>query len=202
MKPYSESCAQNQEPILAVLRQVFKESRNVLEIGSGTGQHAIHFAQNLPHLIWQTSDLPQNHTGIKEWLVEAGLKNILPPLTLDVSRSQWPRVFYDGVFSANTTHIMSWPEVEAMFAGIELCLLEKGFFCLYGPFNYQGKYTSASNEYFDQMLRAQDPVMGIRDFEDLNTLAKKHSLALSADFAMPANNRSLVWQKISATKIS
>ena len=200
MKPYSESCAQNQDPILEVLRAVFEKTKNVLEIGSGTGQHAIHFARHLPQLTWQTSDQPHYHAGIQEWLAEANLKNILPPLSLEVKRSAWPTATYDGVFSANTTHIMSWPEVEAMFAGIGICLIEDGFFCLYGPFNYEGKYTSVSNERFDQMLRAEDPAMGIRDFNDLNALAKKHKLELYEDFAMPANNRTLVWRKLSAAK--
>jgi cyclopropane fatty-acyl-phospholipid synthase-like methyltransferase len=202
MKPYSESCAQNQGPILEVLQKVFQKTQSVLEIGSGTGQHAIHFARKLPHLTWQTSDRIQNHEGIIEWLLEAGLKNTLPPLTLEVKGSEWPKTTYDGIFSANTTHIMSWQEVEAMFMGIGLSLREGGFFCLYGPFNYQGKFTSKSNEYFNQMLQSEDPSMGVRNFEDLNTLANAQGLQLFEDFPMPANNRTLVWRKLSSKKNS
>ena len=195
MKPYSESCDQNRGPILAVLREEFIACRDILEIGSGTGQHAVYFARLLPHLDWHTSDCREYHTGILAWLEAAGLPNVRPPLALDVHRNTWPAQEYDGVFSANTVHIMGWEKVESMFAGIGHVLARQGSFCLYGPFNYQGHYTSDSNERFDQWLKARDPRSGIRNFEDLDTLARTAGMTLLRDHAMPANNRILVWQK-------
>lgn len=194
-KPYSESCDQNREPILAILREVFADRQQVLELGSGTGQHAVYFAQHLPHLVWHPSDLPGNHAGIKMWLGEAGLKNIRPPIAIDVSATTWPIQPVDAIFSANAVHIMSWPHVEKMFAGIGRVLQAGGKICLYGPFNYEGKFTSDSNARFDLWLKQRDPVSGIRDFEAIDGLAQAHELSLVNDFSMPANNRLLFWQR-------
>lgn len=196
MKPFAESCEQNKDPILSVLTEQFSYSQQVLEIGSGTGQHAIHFARHLPHLSWQTSDLADNHAGIMKWLDEAGLNNVQPPVNLDVNDQPWPVLSVDAVFSANTAHIMDWPSVKNMFAGIGALLEPQGFFCLYGPFNYNGEFTSKSNESFDRWLKDRDPGSGIRDFEDLVDLAHLHNLRLVHDFEMPTNNRILVWQKV------
>lgn len=193
MKPFAESCEQNKWPILDVLRQEFAQATRVLEIGSGTGQHAVFFAQQLPHLLWQTSDVAEYHAGIRDWLDEAGLHNVRPPLRLDVLADAWPQQSFDAVFSANTVHIMGWPEVEAMFAGIGAVLELGGRFCLYGPFNYGGRFTSDSNARFDQWLKARDPRSGVRNVEDLVALADAAGLRLLRDHAMPANNRSLVW---------
>lgn len=198
MKPFAESCEENKLPILAVLKTEFTTASRVLEIGSGTGQHAVFFARELPHLDWQTSDVAEYHPGIRAWIEDAGLSNVRAPLTLDVACDSWPGATYDGVFSANTAHIMGWPEVEAMFAGIGKLLEPDGRFCLYGPFNYGGKYTSASNARFDEWLKARDPRSGVRNFEDLNRLAEAAGLRLVKDYAMPANNRTLVWMKIEA----
>lgn len=195
MKPYAESCDQNRDPILAVLREEFADCRTILEIGSGTGQHAVHFAQCLPHLQWQTSDQREYHPGIHAWLDEAGLPNTRPPLPLKMGHDPWPEQRYDGIFSANTVHIMSWPEVEQLFAGIGTALLPGGRFCLYGPFNYNGRFTSDSNARFDQWLKSRDPLSGVRDFEALDRLAQAAGMELLRDHAMPANNRILVWQK-------
>ncbi|MFA7593488.1 MAG: DUF938 domain-containing protein [Thiohalobacteraceae bacterium] len=195
MKPFAESCEENKHPILEVLRIEFAAVQNVLEIGSGTGQHAVFFAEHLPHLIWQTSDVTEYHAGIQAWIDAATVDNVRPPLTLDVRRDVWPGGHFDGVFSANTVHIMGWPEVEAMFAGIGSVLAPGGRFCLYGPFNYGGEFTSASNARFDQWLKARDPNSGVRNFEDLNRLATAAGLHLLNDYAMPANNRTLVWMK-------
>jgi SAM-dependent methyltransferase len=195
MKPFSEACERNRGPILDVLRHAFADCRSVLEIGSGTGQHAAHFAAALPHLVWQTSDLPDNHAGIHAWLAEARAVNALPPLALDVAAHAWPAVTYDAVFSANTLHIVSWTAVERMFAGIGRVLGDGGTLCIYGPFNYGGRLTSASNARFDAMLRERDPVSGIRDFEAVDALARALGLALVEDVAMPANNRTLVWRR-------
>lgn len=194
MKPFAESCAENQQPILEILRKEFADTKKVLEIGSGTGQHAVFFARALPHLQWQTSDVAENHPGILAWLEDEGPVNALPPLELDVKHSTWPSQRYDGIFSANTVHIMGWPEVELMFAGIGQVLLPGGCFCLYGPFNYHGEYTSPSNANFDAWLKNRDPASGIRDVDELNSLAEKAGLSLVADYEMPVNNRILVWR--------
>ena len=194
IKPYSESCEQNKKPILEVLNNIFPHTQRILEIGSGTGQHAVYFAQALPMLTWQTSDMIENHVGIQQWLNEAGLNNIEPPIELHVSKTQWNTIGqYDGVFSANTVHIMSWEDVIDMFNGIAGILSSGGHFCLYGPFNYAGEYTSQSNANFDQWLKNRDPQSGIKDFEALQTLAFNTGLELKQDIAMPANNRILVW---------
>lgn len=194
-KPYAESCDQNREPILAVIREVLANSRAVLEIGSGTGQHAIAFANAMPHLIWHTSDRTENHAGIVMWLAEAGLANVSLPLALDVMLDDWPMLAVDAVFTANTAHIMHWPAVEAMFAGVGRLLTAGGDFLIYGPFNYDNRYTSDSNAAFDEWLKARDPLSGIRNFEDLETLAAQAGMVLKKDYAMPANNRILHWQR-------
>ena len=193
-KPYAESCDQNKAPILQVLSRLFADTRRVLEIGSGTGQHAIHFAAAMPHLVWQTSDRPENHPGILAWLQEAGLSNTRDPIELDV-RDPWPQQTYDGIFSANSVHIMSWDAVEACFEGVGSVLAEGGRFVLYGPFNYDGEYTSESNRQFDVWLKQRDPLSGIRDFSDLNRLADNQGLVFEEDIQMPVNNRMLVWRR-------
>jgi cyclopropane fatty-acyl-phospholipid synthase-like methyltransferase len=194
-KQFSAACERNKEPILAVLRDAFADTKRVLEIGSGTGQHAVYFAAHMPQLAWQTSDLPHNHPSIVAWQQEAVLPNVLPPLALDTGSGDWPTGPYDAVFSANTCHIMAWHEVQGMFAGIGRILRAGGVLCIYGPFNYRGKFTSASNAQFDASLKAQAPHMGIRDFEAVDRLAAEQGLRLQADHAMPANNRLLVWRK-------
>ncbi|MBT3015795.1 MAG: DUF938 domain-containing protein [Candidatus Thiodiazotropha sp. (ex Lucina aurantia)] len=194
MKPYSEACDENKGPILEVLLRLYRDVQTVLEIGSGTGQHAVHFATAMPHLTWQTSDMEENHPGIRAWLREAALPNVRNPIGLDVSRA-WPAGEYDAIFSANTTHIMSWPEVELMFQGVGQVLKRGGCFALYGPFNYQGGYTSESNQRFDQWLKSRDPLSGIRDFEMLDELAASNHLIFSEDVEMPVNNRILVWYR-------
>ena len=196
MKPFSESCEQNKQPILAVLQQYFANVSSVLEIGSGTGQHAVFFAARFPHLHWLTSEVAELHTGVNAWLEEAGLANLTGPVELDVNQPDWPVNKIEAVFSANTVHIMDWSSVENMFAGIGKILQTEGVFCLYGPFNYEGNYTSDSNARFDQWLKQRDPASGIRDFEALNILAQQHGMALLADHVMPVNNRVLVWQKL------
>ena len=194
-KPFSESCVQNREPILAVLREIFADCRQVLEIGSGTGQHAVYFGAGLPHLVWQSADVPPHHAGIRAWLDEAALPNVRPPIALDVSQPGWRSGRYDAVFSANTLHIMGWPEVEAFFEGVGEVLKAGGVLAVYGPSNTNGAYTSASNARFDAWLKARDPASGVRDFEAVDALARAQGLVLQQDIAMPANNRTLVWRR-------
>jgi SAM-dependent methyltransferase len=194
-KPYSESCDENKWPILALLRPLFADVRRVLEIGSGTGQHAVFFAAELPHLTWQTSDRRAHHSGIRAWLAEAATPNLPEPLALDVLGDSWPRTLYDAVFSANTAHIMEHREVAAMFQGVARVLEPAGLFVLYGPFSYRGRHTSNSNARFDTWLRTRDPRSGIKDVEVLNSLAEELGMGLENDFEMPVNNRILVWRK-------
>ena len=199
MKPYAESCEQNREPILAVLREAFADRQRVLEIASGTGQHAVYFGQALPHLTWQTSELPEHHAGIQAWLDEARLANVLQPLAIDVNAPDWPvgqgNATYDAVFNANTVHIIAWPAVERLFAGIGRVLEPGGIVCMYGPFNYGGRFTSESNARFDAWLKSRDPNSGVRDFEAIDCLAEAQGLGLVKDVAMPSNNRTLVWRR-------
>jgi len=194
-KPYAESSAQNRAPIQAVLEEVFADRRRVLEIASGTGQHAVYFGAALPHLSWQTSELPHNHPGILAWLYEARLANVLPPVALDVNDPVWPVGSFDAVFNANTVHIESWLAVERMFAGIGRVLELGGLLCLYGPFNYGGRFTAESNARFDVWLKNRDPASGVRDFEALNALAEAQGLVLIQDFDMPSDNHTLVWRR-------
>ncbi len=194
-KPYSAACDNNQHAILSIIEDLFANCRRILEIGSGTGQHAVFFADKLRHLSWQTSDLQENHEGIKLWLNEAGLNNTLPPLMLDVTQADWPMVEADVVFSANAVHIMGWDAVKAMIAGVGKLLSEGGLLVLYGPFNYNNSYSSESNASFDVWLKQRNPESGIRNFEDLESLAAAAGMYLQDDYAMPANNRILCWVK-------
>ena len=187
MKPFSEASERNRAPILAILKRVFARSKAVLEIGSGTGQHAAYFAPELPHLTWQASDVAENLAGIRQWVSHPA------PLELDVERP-FPALHADAVFSANTCHIMSWAQVERLFAGVAGLLAPRGVFALYGPFNYGGQPTSESNARFDAMLRSRDPSSGLRDIEAITALAGRHGLVLEEDNAMPANNRLLVFR--------
>ena len=152
-KPYAPACDRNRDPILAVLRRFFADRRHVLEVGSGTGQHAVHFAAHLPALTWQASDRVENLPGIRAWLDEAALPNTPDPIEFDVA-SRWPALRFDALFSANTLHIMRWSEVQALFAGLAAITTQDAKLAIYGPFNYAGAYTSASNAAFDASLAA------------------------------------------------
>lgn len=178
-----------------MLREAFADRRRVLEIGSGTGQHAVHFAAGLPHLVWQPSDRAEHLPGMRLWRDEAGLSNLLTPIELDLNQEPWPDVRPDAVFSANTLHIVSWSEVQRLLEKTGTILPPDGMLAIYGPFNYGGQYTSASNASFDAFLRSHDPLSGIRNFEDVDALARAHGLSLIQDAAMPANNRTLVWRR-------
>lgn len=192
--PFSQACENNKDPILAVLKSAFATSSRVLEVGSGTGQHAVYFSRNLPQLSWQTSDLEINHPGINQWIDAEPSDNLHRPVIFDLSNPEWPGKF-DGIYSANTAHIVSWPLVKNLFREVGQHLPTDGVFALYGPFNYGGQYTSESNAAFDQMLRERDPESGIRDFEKIEALAHECGLTLKEDCAMPANNRLLLWSK-------
>lgn len=196
---FSDAAERNKEPILAVLREVLPRRRplSVLEIGSGTGQHGEHFARELPHLQWHTSDRLENHGVLTERVRRARLSNLHGPLELDVRQFPLTRT-YDVVYTANTAHIMSVEEVRAMFAGVAEVLEPGGLFVLYGPVNRKGEFTSDSNRRFDAQLRASAGHMGIRDDTDLDAWARRGGLQCIGDHAMPANNRILVWQQVTA----
>ncbi len=194
-KPFSQACENNKLPILTILSRVFIDTRAVLEIGSGTGQHAVFFAENLPHLTWYPTDCDNNVAGIALWLKDAALTNIASLQTLDVNQKEWPKTKFDGAFSANTAHIMALEEVEYMFQGLAAVLASNSKFCLYGPFKYQGNFTTPSNERFDQWLKLQADHMGVRDIEYIESLADANGFVLAEDNAMPANNQLLVFLK-------
>ena len=195
-KPFSPACERNQDAILAVLRQQFADRTQVLEIGSGTGQHAVHFALALPQLTWQTSDVAANLPGIRQWLDEARRPNTPPPLTFDINGAP-PVGRFDAIYSANTLHIMGWPEVQRLFTLLPALMTDDAVLTVYGPFNYDGAFTSTSNAAFDASLRADHPQRGIRDFEAVDALAQSAGLTLIEDRAMPANNRCITWRRSS-----
>jgi len=195
MLSFPEACERNKGPILAVLSGELAASTRVLEIGSGSGQHALHFAAHLPHLTWQPSELAEKLPALEERIRRAGTANLRPPLALDVRDEPWRVPPCDAVFSANTLHIMGWEAVREFFRGVGTVLEASGVLCVYGPFRFRGRHTSDSNAQFDRYLKARDPVSGIRDFEALDALAAAHRLGFAADHAMPANNRTLVWRR-------
>lgn len=194
-KPFSQACENNKEPILAVLKQAFAGANTVVEVGSGTGQHAVYFAAHLPHLYWQPTDLAENLPGMQLWFDEAELPNLKAPKVVDVNRRPWPLEPVDAVFTANTLHIMGKPEVERFFQGLGDLLLPGAKLCIYGPFNYGGRFTSDSNARFNDWLYQQNPKSAIRDFEWIRKLAGKIGLTLDKDHQMPANNRLLEWSR-------
>ena len=192
-RPYAESAVRNATPILEVLGREFGGASRVLEIGSGTGQHAVAFAAAMEHLHWQTSDLVENHAGIRAWIDGSGIKNIAPPLSMDVRDACVEQGAYDAVFSANTAHIMGIDAVEKMFSLVGKALRPGGVFCLYGPFRQGGELNSQSNADFDANLRQRDSVMGIRDIEKLDQFALSAGLQRVRFYAVPSNNNVAVW---------
>lgn len=195
MKNYSESCERNKQPILSVLQVELATATTLLEIGSGSGQHALYFAERLPHLQWQPTERPAVVGDLRCNLSDCGLTNLQPALALDVDYLPWRVEPVSAIFSANTLHIMPLESLENFFRGVGEVLLAGGKICVYGPFNYNGNFTSASNAAFDRSLKETDPKRGIRDFEQLTELAFQNGLRLYKDHAMPSNNRLLVWQK-------
>ncbi len=194
MLPHSDACERNKGPILEVLREAFAGCTHVLEIGSGTGQHAVHFALALPGLVWQPSELPDGMPALRKRIFSEGPSNLRAPVAIDVAAAAWDVRKVDGVFTANTLHIMHWPQVEALFAGLPAVAKPGAVLAIYGPFRYGGRHTSGSNDSFDAMLRARDPDSGVRDFEAVDALARGAGFEFLADHAMPANNQTLVWK--------
>ena len=190
--PFSQACENNKAPKLTLLTQAFANCSKVLEIGSGTGQHAVYFAENLPHLYWQASDQPIYLTALAERIRRAALPNLPGPLQLDIAADRPPLQAANGLFTANTLHIMPWPVVQHFFSRLNELTSDNASLCIYGPFNYNGQFSSTSNKAFDQSLKSHDPRMGIRDIEQVLKLAQQQGFTLNQDCAMPANNR-LLW---------
>lgn len=193
-KPFSQACENNKNHILKVLQPALQNAGSVLEVGSGTGQHSVFFAQQLPHLQWYTSDREVNHQGIRLWHDEVQLTNLHPPLQLDLN-DPWPVKKVDAIYTANTFHIVSWELITRFFAGVKQHLNEQGVVCVYGPFKYKGEFTSPSNNEFNSLLQSRDPLSGIRDFEAVEQLAVHSGLKLLSDTAMPANNQLLIFKR-------
>ena len=196
--PFSEACERNKGPILEVLqRWLGQQAGLVLEIGAGTGQHVVHFARNLPRLSWQPTERLESLASLAARIEVEGSCNLLAPVELDVEQSAWPcdADSVDAVYTANTLHIVSWPQVQALFRGVGRVLRDEGLLIVYGPFRYGGQFTSHSNAVFDETLRSRDPLSGIRDFEAVDALAAAQGLRLVEDCAMPASNQALVWRR-------
>jgi cyclopropane fatty-acyl-phospholipid synthase-like methyltransferase len=195
IKPFSESSEQNKQVILDIIQPRLSKLKRVLEVASGTGQHAVYFSHEMPHLHWQTSDLTENHSGISQWITDSSLTNIEMPIPLNVSSDSWPKQTYDAVFSANSFHIMAASNVTDFFKNIASVINDNGLIIIYGPFNYDGHFTSESNARFDAMLRERGCDSCIKDFEWCNELAESAGFKLIEDHEMPQNNRILAWQK-------
>lgn len=198
MRQFSEACERNKGPILDAIKPYLQYSNEVLEIGSGTGQHAAWFAGAMPHLTWHTSDLRKNHPSITAWVESSELPNLRKPRTLDVAQAVWPVNQADAIFTANTCHIMSWERVRDMFQGASRVLKPGGHLLIYGPFKVNGEYTSESNKAFDASLKERDPESGLRDYDDMNRVARHNGFSLVQRHEMPANNMLLAYQKNSA----
>jgi SAM-dependent methyltransferase len=197
LKQFSQSCERNKDYILPVLKEVLPNSGTVLEVGSGTGQHAAYFAAGLPHLVWQPTELVENFPSIQAWAAEAGLPNLRAPLKLDLlaGAQHWPVTSAAAIVCINTVHIVAWQGVVNLFTGAGRVLSPGAVLYVYGAYRYAARPLESSNESFDQWLKARDPVSGVRDFEAVNALALQHSLVLAGDRAMPGNNRSIWWIK-------
>ncbi|TDR22641.1 DUF938 domain-containing protein [Marinicella litoralis] len=196
-KPFSPSCERNQSVLLEVLKQHLRtDDKQVLEIGSGTGQHAVFFAENLPALLWQTSDIKANHAGIQLWLDEANLNNVQSPIEYEIGKDQWPDIKADLIFSANTLHIIPFEWVKLLIQSMGQNLRKGALVMFYGPFKYQGEFTSASNADFDLWLKDIDPLRGVRDFETIVALMDEQRLPLRQDINMPANNQMLIFERL------
>jgi len=195
-KPFAPSAERNRDVILAALSDELIENDRVFEFGSGTGQHICHFAAQHPSITWQPSDLAVRLPGMELWIEESGCKNILPPVTLDLQSELLASTRVTLCYSANTLHIVSWPLVQRLFLHAATLLADGGKLCIYGPFLFNGQYTSEGNRLFDQQLRSQDSASGLREFNDLNVLAEQHHFTHRRTIDMPANNQLLVWERI------
>lgn len=195
--PFSQACENNKAPILQHLTTLLEDRSRLLEVGGGTGQHAVFFAESLTHLHWQSTDIPSNVDSLNLRIAQAAMPNLPLASALDVNDTQWNVGKFDAVFTANSIHIMSAASVERFFSTLPNHLESGALLIIYGPFRYAGEFTTESNERFDGWLKARDPLSGVRDFEWVDELAQQAGLKLKADHSMPANNQLLVWDKVS-----
>lgn len=194
-KPFSQACENNKQCILEVISTYFNSGDQILEVGSGTAQHATYFCQLLPEISWVPCEIPENMDTLAAGLSGEKLPNLMPPEVLDVTQREWPLTGLDGLFSANCLHIMPEALSADFFRGAGKALKIGGILCVYGPFKYGGDFTSESNASFDLWLKDRDPLSGIRDFENINQLATDNGFELIEDWNMPANNQCLIWRK-------
>lgn len=193
---FAPASVRNSGPILGVLHDELGGCRTLLEIGSGTGHHGVTFAAAMPQLVWQTSDLDENHALIEQAIDDARADNVLRPLSLDVRDAMLLDSHYDAIYTCNTAHIMSFAAVKKMIALVGSLLADGGVFICYGPFKRNGRFNTASNAAFDESLRSRDSEMGIRDLDVIDTLAQSQNLIRQRVYAMPTNNLLIVWQKV------
>lgn len=200
-KPYSPACDRNKDPILSVMKSVItKDDRRLLEIGSGTGQHAVYMAPHFPFMEWYPSDVAQNIPGMKMWFDESRIPSIQPPTKLEIPKNELPKLKFDIVFTANTFHIMHWKECKSLMKMLAGRLREGSRVMIYGPFKYNNEFTSLSNAEFDASLKQRDPLSGIRSFEDILNVMVKNGFELIDDVEMPAHNRMLVFKRLKFAK--
>ena len=196
-KYHAESTRRNRTPILEVLKKEIEGSKKLLEIGSGTGQHAVYFSKKLPQILWQTSDRSINHESINYWIKRYNLKNLLLPLNIEIGVNEKNiNDIFDCVFSSNTSHIMSLENVKRLFALVGKILNKNGKFFLYGPFKINLEFTTKSNEDFHEKLKAENKLMGLRDIEELDNYAIENNMQNHAFYEMPANNYLSIWKKL------
>ncbi len=195
MERYSPAAEKNKTPVLEVLRERLAPTARVLEVGSGSGQHALHFTEALPELRWQPTEHPAVMPALEANLGAAGREAILPPLALDLAADSWPIGPFDGVYAANVMHIVSVPLGEALLRGAASVLGEGGQLLLYGPYRFGGAFTTESNAEFDQWLKARDPASGVRDFEAAAAAAEAVGLVFADNRAMPSNNQLLCFRR-------
>ena len=201
MNKNTTASERNQLPIFTILKDIISaDDKTLFEIGSGNAQHAIFMAPQLPQITWITSDVEANHPHIKSRLKEANIANIRGPFQFEVGKDDFPRIPFSLVFTANTFHIMPWKNCKTLMKTLGTRLREGSQVIIYGPFNYEGKFTSDSNAQFDKMLKENNPDSGIRSFEDVNNSMVKNGFALYKDFEMPANNRMLVFTRLNFMK--
>ena len=196
-KYHAESTIRNRNPILGILKKEIEGSKKLLEIGSGTGQHAAYFSKKMPQILWQTSDRSINHESINYWIKKYNLKNLLLPLDIEIGVNEKNiNDIFDCVFSSNTSHIMSLENVKRLFALVGKVLNKNGKFFLYGPFKINLEFTTRSNEDFHQKLKAENKLMGLRDIEELDKYAIENNMQNHAFYEMPANNYLSIWKKL------
>jgi SAM-dependent methyltransferase len=195
-KQHAPATARNRDAIRAVLARELPAHGSVLEIASGSGEHAVYFAAAFPHLTWQPSD-PSDAAlaSITAWRAEAQLANLQAAIALDAAAAGWPIAHADAIVCINMVHISPWQATLGLFAGAARTLARGALLYLYGPYRFDGAFTAESNAEFDRSLRSRDPQWGVRDVGELDAAARPHGLARRDTVVMPANNHSLIFRK-------